>query len=345
MIEWKEFKLKDVTLKIGSGATPRGGSNVYKKKGISLIRSQNVLDFRFSEEGLAFIDEEQAKDLSNVTVQENDILLNITGDSVARCCLVPTSRLPARVNQHVSIIRPNPNIAFYDFVFYYLQFIKPELLINAEIGATRNAITKGMIEEIEIFLPSLSEQNVISSILRSLDDKIGLLQHQNVSLEGMAETLFMQWFVEESKVEWPVTTFDQHVEVFRGLSYKGSGLSVSGVGLPMHNLNSVFEGGGYKFEGIKYYTGEYKERHLVNAGDIIVTNTEQGHDLKLIGYPAIVPETFGEKGLFSQHIYKLALLKPSYLSNEFLYYLIKLPIVREQITAATNGSTVKYACH
>ncbi|NJL76715.1 MAG: hypothetical protein HC892_18525 [Saprospiraceae bacterium] len=108
----------------------------------------------------------------------------------------------------------------------------------------------------------------------------------------------------------------------------------------MHNLNSVYEGGGYKYEGIKYYTGEYKDRHLIQPGSIIVTNTEQGHDFRLIGFPAIVPKTFGQKGLFSQHIYKLVPLNKSYLSNEFIYYLLMAPAVREQIIAATNGSTV-----
>lgn len=156
----------------------------------------------------------------------------------------------------------------------------------------------------------------------------------------MAETLFRQWFVEEAKEEWEETRLDQHLEVYRGLSYKGSGLSEKGFGLPMHNLNSVYEGGGYKSDGIKYYTGEYKERHLVNPGDIIVTNTEQGHEFRLIGFPAVVPDTFGDLGLFSQHIYKLSLLKSSYLSNQFVYYLLMTSSVREQITAATNGSTV-----
>ena len=118
MSEWKEYKLKDVTLKIGSGATPRGGSNSYIASGTSLIRSQNVLDFKFSESGLAFIDDNQADELRNVIVLENDILLNITGDSVARCCIAPFKYLPARVNQHVSIIRTIPKKAEFRFVFY-----------------------------------------------------------------------------------------------------------------------------------------------------------------------------------------------------------------------------------
>ena len=121
MGEWKECKLSSLTTKIGSGATPRGGSNSYKDIGISLIRSQNVLDFQFTDNGLVFIDDEQADALKNVAIEKNDILLNITGDSVARCCIVPAVVLPARVNQHVAIIRLKPNKTNYKYIFCYLQ--------------------------------------------------------------------------------------------------------------------------------------------------------------------------------------------------------------------------------
>lgn len=156
----------------------------------------------------------------------------------------------------------------------------------------------------------------------------------------MAETLFRQWFVEEAQADWEETTLECHTITHRGLSYKGSGLTDVGLGLPMHNLNSIFEGGGYKESGIKYYSSEFKDRHLVFPGEIIVANTEQGHEFKLIGFPAVVPNNFGDKGLFSQHIYKLIPKQESYLTSEFLFYLLKTPLVREQIISATNGSTV-----
>ena len=76
--ERKTDKLQNLCLKIGSGATPRGGKEAYLPEGLySLIRSQNVLDFSFSSNGLAFISEAQANQLSNVEVQEDDVLLNI----------------------------------------------------------------------------------------------------------------------------------------------------------------------------------------------------------------------------------------------------------------------------
>jgi len=118
--DWPCKRLGDFCIKIGSGATPKGGKESYHADGpISLIRSQNVHNNGFSISGLAFIDEEQAKKLNNVIVEAGDILLNITGDSVARVCLAPFKYLPARVNQHVAIIRPNPKVlALPEFPWY-----------------------------------------------------------------------------------------------------------------------------------------------------------------------------------------------------------------------------------
>jgi len=81
--EQQELSLGNLCIKIGSGVTTRGGENVYKQEGVSLIRSQNVYDYFFEYDGLVFIDEEQAKRMKNVEVCPDDILLNITGDSVA----------------------------------------------------------------------------------------------------------------------------------------------------------------------------------------------------------------------------------------------------------------------
>lgn len=202
MGEWKEYKLKDLTTKIGSGATPTGGGNNYKIEGISLIRSQNILDLKFSYNGLALIDDEQADGLRNVIVNEDDVLLNITGDSVARVCKVPKEVLPARVNQHVAIIRVDYSRIHPDFLLYYLQAIKEYLLGISEIGGTRNALTKAMIENLDVMIPEPDEQKSIASILSSLDDKIDLLHRQNKTLEQLAETLFRQWFVEEVDESW-----------------------------------------------------------------------------------------------------------------------------------------------
>ncbi|MEI7512965.1 MAG: restriction endonuclease subunit S, partial [Candidatus Uhrbacteria bacterium] len=198
MSEWQETKLGDICIKIGSGATPRGGSSVYLSEGVTLIRSQNVYNNRFEMQGLAFIEEKHALELLNVTVEVDDILLNITGDSVARTCQVPSEILPARVNQHVAIIRPSPNTVDARFLKYSLvnPTMQQYMLSIAGAGATRNALTKGMIENFKIPIPPLPIQRAIAHILGSLDDKIELNRRMNETLEAMARALFKDWFVD-----------------------------------------------------------------------------------------------------------------------------------------------------
>ena len=190
--------LVNLTTKIGSGATPRGGKNAYKGGDFSLIRSQNVLDFSFSYGGLVKINNEQANALSNVEVQIGDVLLNITGDSVARCCQVDPACLPARVNQHVCIIRPNPQLLDSIFLKYFLLETnqKQYLLTLASAGATRNALTKVMVQELEIPDIDVSQQKAIAHILGTLDDKIELNQKMNQTLEEIAKAIFKSWFVD-----------------------------------------------------------------------------------------------------------------------------------------------------
>jgi len=188
---WEEKRLGEITTKIGSGSTPRGGQASYKESGISLIRSMNVHDDGFREKKLAFIDEEQALKLKNVTIEEDDVLLNITGASVARCCIVPKEYLPARVNQHVSIIRLKENILHSSYLHYCLtaQENKNKLLNIGRQGATREAITKVQIENFMISYPQ--DMDIQLKILEELDGikiKSELLQtHYQQKLNNLEE--------------------------------------------------------------------------------------------------------------------------------------------------------------
>ena len=144
---WTASKLASLTTKIGSGATPRGGSKVYLSQGIALIRSQNVYDNEFWWEGLARISDHAADDLKNVVVHNDDVLINITGDSILRTCVVDPSVLPARVNQHVAIIRAKEAIPpRFLHQFLVLQQTK-DALLGFDSGGSRQAVTKGHLED------------------------------------------------------------------------------------------------------------------------------------------------------------------------------------------------------
>ena len=192
------IKLKNACSKIGSGSTPKGGASVYIDEGTSLIRSQNVYNLNFSYKGLAHINDDAAHKLRGVTIKKNDILINITGDSVARTCIVPDDVIPARVNQHVAIIRPNNKILNPFYLNYYLAspFMQATMLNYAVgKGASRNAMTKEMIGNYLIPQPCIFVQEKIVEILKKYDKLIENNNKRIRLLEQMAENLYKEWFV------------------------------------------------------------------------------------------------------------------------------------------------------
>jgi len=167
---WTQKLLGEITIKIGSGATPRGGKSTYQENGIALIRSMNVHNGMFEYRELAHISDEQATKLDNVVIEENDVLLNITGASVARSCVVPSEILPARVNQHVCVIRCKECIIPEFLNNLLIDDNYQELLWSiARAGATREAITKQQVECLQIIMPPVELQKEFMKFCKQVD--------------------------------------------------------------------------------------------------------------------------------------------------------------------------------
>ena len=193
---WEVYTLKSVTSKIGSGATPKGGNESYKDEGISLIRSLNVYNNSFKYKDLAHIDNEQAEALNNVAIECGDVLLNITGASVARCCIVPIDVLPARVNQHVSIIR-GKNIINNNFLNYLLTshaYQSLLIMLSKSNGATREALTKGQLEALKIILPPLSLQQLFAQKIEAIEKQKALIKQSIAETEELFNSRMDYYF-------------------------------------------------------------------------------------------------------------------------------------------------------
>lgn len=363
--KWGKKELVHLTDKIGSGATPRGGSKVYLKTGIPLIRSQNVYNSVFSEDGLVYIDDKKAKKLDNVTLCENDILLNITGDSVARCTIVPQQYIGGRVNQHVAIIRTDKNYLNPQFLKYFLisPSMQSRMLSLARMGATRAALTKGMIESFEIPTPDLIEQKAIANILSTLDEKIEVNNQINQTLENMAQELFKRWFVDfefpnedgapyqssggemiESElglipIGWEVNEFNNLAENVSGYSYKGKDLEDSKDALiTIKNFN---RNGGFKVEGFKdiKISERVKEKHYADLLDIIVAHTDLTQNADIIGNPIMIMNKSDNNNLiFSMDTVKV--IPKLNESRYFVFQLLKHSDFKNFALAHTSGTTV-----
>ena len=194
---WEVKKLGELCSKIGSGATPRGGNESYKDEGISLIRSLNVYNNEFRRKDLAYIDDEQAAALSNVTLLENDVLLNITGASVARCCIVPSDLLPARVNQHVCIIRPLDNVLVTIFLNKVLTNISYQIRLLAlarSKGATREALPKSVVDSLLVPLPPLPLQHFFAQKIEQIEQQKATIQKTITDLGTLLAARMQYWF-------------------------------------------------------------------------------------------------------------------------------------------------------
>ncbi len=196
---WEVKTLGEICEKISSGSTPSGGKENYRKEGISLIRSMNVYDLNFIYDDLAFIDETQAKKLSNVIIKEDDVLFNITGVSVARCTMVPSDILPARVNQHVMIIRSKENFKLNHYILLNLvsNESKNQLLGVSQSGSTREAITKSDIEGFSILLPDLNLIDSFNSTVKITTKLINKIRKQNQKLAQLQSLLLSRLAVGE----------------------------------------------------------------------------------------------------------------------------------------------------
>lgn len=353
-----KVQLKEITKKIGSGATPTGGQNAYHSEGIALIRSQNVYDFNFSMNGLAFIDDKQAKELDNVEVFENDILLNITGDSIARVCKVPTSILPARVNQHVAIIRCNNDVDS-NYLLSYLINLKPYLLKICGVGGTRNALTKAAIEKLEIVLPVINEQIKIGSLISVINAKIELNNKINAELEAMAKTMYDYWFVqfdfpnaqgkpykssggkmvwnEQLKREipegWEVGTFGTYAKSKGGFAFKSEWWQDEGI--PVIKIKDIQENYTLDLNGISYVDVsklDIAKAYEAKAGDVVIAMTGA-----TVGKYAIVP-LHSKPILVNQRVALFDLGNEPINSLPFLINSLNQEYFREQVFTLASGA-------
>lgn len=334
------------------------GSNLvskdYAPEGIPVIRGINLSDGRWVNGDFVFVSPEKASQLIANTARPGDVVFTQRG-TLGQVAIVPEQCYDRYiVSQSQMKLTVDPTKADRFYVYYYFRSEEYlEYLDQHTIQTGVPHINLGILRNTPIPLPPLPIQRRIAEILGRLDDKIEVNRRINRTLEAMAQALYKHWFVDfgpfqdgpfvESELGpipegWRIEYMRDCAEAVKGLSYKGAYLAESG--MPLHNLNSIYEGGGYKYEGIKYYTGEYKPRHVVKPGDVIIANTEQGFEYLLIGCPAIVPRFFGEEGLFSHHLFRLRPYVNSSLSTYHLYCLLKDRQFRSSVTAFTNGTTV-----
>jgi type I restriction enzyme S subunit len=297
-------------------------------------------------------------------------------EELAMSCVALRDYDRATFNGFTKRLRPKSGtqiIPEYAGYFFRSPSFRREVTAMSSLS-TRASLNNEMLSRLTMAVPPPATQEKIGTVLKALDDKIELNRRMNATLESMARALFQSWFVDFDPVRakldgrqpvgldqgtaalfpaafedssigpiphgWSVIALGEIADFEKGLSYKGEGLAEKG-GIPMVNLGCFSGRGLFNANRLKRYTGEYRERHLVRAGDLVVANTDMTQNRVVIGSPALVPELNGAKEfLFTHHVFAARLKPGAEIWRRYIFFTLLKPEFREIAEGFSTGTTV-----
>lgn len=239
---------------------------------------------------------------------------------------------------------------------YVYYFLKTFPLEKFNSGAGVPTLNRNHLNEYKITIPNEQVQKKISSLLSNFDFLIENNKRKIKILEKITQLLYREWFVEfrfpgYKKVRfvdselgkipegWDISKLRNHIKLDKGVSYSGEGLTEDGN--PMVNLKSISVDGRYVRGSDKPYSGDYKPRHVLNPGDIVLANTDMTQNGNVVGKAAFVPVLDSDKEIiFSHHVYAIRLRKDGYLKRNFVLNLLNSYYFHGHAKGYAVGTTV-----
>ena len=202
---WKIAKIKIGVTKVGSGKTPLGGAETYSSEGVLFLRSQNIYDEGINLDSPTYITDTIDEEMKGTRVKPYDVLLNITGGSIGRCCIFPPELERANVNQHVSIIRVIDSIFTPDYMHYYWNSNIGKMSISLyQTGGNREGMSADAIKNSPIMVIPIQEQKVITTYLdhkcSHIDKLITLKQQKIEKLQQYKKSLIYEYVTGKKEV-------------------------------------------------------------------------------------------------------------------------------------------------
>jgi type I restriction enzyme, S subunit len=343
-VEWIKRMLGEISVKINSGKTPSGGESVYTQNGILFIRSQNVFNNKLSLLNSTFIPENINNTMKNSVVKPKDILLNITGASLGRSCVVPEDFSTGNVNQHVCIVRIDKNNEPF-FIQPFFSSNKGQDLFNSlQTGSGREGLNFQSIRTIALYLPTLPEQQKIASFLTSVDDKLNQLKQKKSLLEQYKKGVMQKIFSQEIRFkdengkeypEWEKKKLGDIGETYNGLT--GKTKENFGQGKPYIQYKQIFDDSKIDISRFEYVEIRNNEKqNKVLFGDIFFTVSSETPNE--IGTASVlldkVDELYLNSFCFGYRPYSLGILNPY-----FARYIFRSEQFRNEIIKLAQGST------
>ena len=330
--EWEKCKLGELTTKVGSGSTPKGGNAVYTSVGHCFVRSQNVGMGYLILDDIAHIDDDIHQKHKATELSEDDVLLNITGASIGRTAIATKEIEGGNVNQHVCIIRANSKVS-PKFLCNYIQTKKIQNYIRSlQTGGSREGLNFDQIRSFPISLPSIAEQNKIAQLLDKLNERIAtqnkIIDKLQSLIKGLNDFLYTQYGGEV------LTSFAELGTSYSGLS--GKSAQDFGSGKPFITYLNVYSNNVIKENDFQYVAIKDDEKqNVVKYGDVLFTLSSETPEEVGVGSVYLGKEkVYLNSFCFGIHITNTEVAFPPYLS-----YYVSLTAFRKFIYPYAQGST------
>ncbi len=200
-MNWEVKKLRDISNKIMSGNTPKGGDRVYVPSGIEFYRSQNVWKNRIEKEDIAYIDEETHKNMIKSSLKHNDLLITKTGrintenSSLGRTAIYTGKDDKANINGHVYLVRLNEG-ENHEFVLRILISDRYREYIRSVCvgGIDKRQLNKEHIEDFPIIYPPKELQKEFTDKVRQIDQQRFEIEKSLEEIQKLQESLMNKYF-------------------------------------------------------------------------------------------------------------------------------------------------------
>lgn len=331
--EWKKCIIGELTTKVGSGVTPRGGEAVYKSEGHPFVRSQNIGLGHLILDDIAYIDEDTHQRQKNTELQLDDVLLNITGASIGRSALVNQQIVGGNVNQHVCIIRANKKLIPSFLCNFLLSQYGQKQIESFQAGGNRQGLNFEQIKSIKIGLPSVEEQKKIADLLLLIEQRITtqnkIIEKYESLIQAICDTLIESG---QPKVE---LSFNDFGEPYSGLS--GKSAEDFGKGWPYITYMNVYQNQIIDITDVGLVKiNETEQQSVVRYGDILFTLSSETPDEVGMGavYLGDIYPLYLNSFCFGVHITDESKIYPP-----FLAYYISTKSFRKAVFPLAQGST------
>lgn len=339
--DWHSKQIGEVTLKVGSGITPKGGERVYKTTGRPFIRSQNIGWGNLQLDDVAFIDESLHQTFDSTEIQRGDVLLNITGASIGRSAIATAEIEGGNVNQHVCIIRTEQSKLNPSLVNYLLLSEQGQRQIESfQAGGNRQGLNFGQIKSIKFLIPkTIQEQTSIVTVLSDTDALISSLEKliakkHNIKQGAMQELL-------KPKKGWVIKTYGDVFYFLLTASYSRAELSINGEIQYVHygdihtKWNDFLDLSESVLPTISH--SQLNGYPLVKEGDIIMADASE--DYEGIGKSVEIKKMNSCRVISGLHTFLLR-DKSGVFVDGFKGYIHLSPFVKKQLDRLATGLKV-----